>query len=193
MAFRHCICVAVALLAGSARIASGQLPPGVQAGATSSFMIFQRGIATGTEQMAVLRTAEGWDIISTGRLAPPLDVVGRKLEVRYTPDWKPLELTLDSTVRGEFQKVFAGVTGTTATIEITTGTGTEPTRKTDTIDSNAIILANVFYGPYEALAARLKNAASGSTLPAFILPIGSVVLRVGDSTTDQIQTATRLI
>src|SRR5262249_13936436 len=119
MAFRYSICVAVALLAGSARIAAGQLPPGVQAGATSSFMIFVRGTAIGTEQTTAIRTADGWDILSTGRLAPPLDVVARKLEARYTPDWKPLELTLDSTVRGEFQKIFAGVSGTTAAIEIT--------------------------------------------------------------------------
>jgi uncharacterized protein len=193
MAFRHCICAAVALLAGSARIAAGQLPPGVQAGANSSFMIFLRGTAIGAEQTAVMRTADGWDIISTGRLGPPLDVVARKLEVRYTGDWKPLEFTLDSTVRGEFQKVFVGVDGTNASIEITTGTGTEPVRKTEAIDPNALLLPNVFYGPYEALAAQLKTAAPGSTVPAFILPIGSVMLRVGESTTEQIQTASRVI
>jgi pimeloyl-ACP methyl ester carboxylesterase len=192
MALRHCICAAVALV-GSARMAAGQLPPTVQAGATSSFMIFLRGVAIGVEQMTVFRTADGWEILSTGRLGPPLDVVARKLEVRYTGDWKPLELTLDSTVRGEFQKVFTTITGTTATIEVTTGAGTEPVRKAETIDPNSILLPNAFYSPYEALAAQLKNAASGSTLPAFILPIGSVVLRVGDSTTEQIQTATRLI
>jgi uncharacterized protein len=191
MAFRHCICVALALLAGSAR--AGQLPPGVQAGATSSFMIFLRGTAIGAEQMTVMRTAEGWEILSTGRLGPPLDVVSRKLEVRYTSDWKPLEFTLDSTVRGELQKVFTTFSGTTATSEITVGTGTEPTRKTDTIEPNALVLPNVFYSPYEALAAQLRNAATGATLPAFILPLGSVTLRVGESATEQIQTATRLI
>src|SRR5262252_10988880 len=190
MAFRHCIYVAVALLVGSARMASGQLPPGVQAGATSSFMIFQRGTAIGAEQMTVIRTADGWDILSTGRIGPPLDVVARKLEARYTPDWKPLELTLDSTVRGEFQKIYAGVSGSSATLEITTGTGTEPVRKGDTIDPNAILLPNAFYGPYEALTAQLKNAAVGSTLPAYVVPIGSILLQVADSTTDQIQTAT---
>jgi hypothetical protein len=156
-------------------------------------MIFLRGVAIGVEQMTVFRSADGWDILSTGRLGPPLDVVARKLEVRYTADWKPLELTLDSTVRGEFQKVFTTITGTTATIEVTTGTGTEPIRKAETIDPNSILLPNVFYSPYEALAAQLKNAPAGSTLPAYILPIGSVVLRVGDSTSEQIQTATRLI
>jgi pimeloyl-ACP methyl ester carboxylesterase len=193
MAFRHCICAAVALLAVSARIDAGQLPPGVQAGATSSFMIFLRGTAVGAEQTAVLRTADGWDIISTGRLGAPFDIIARKLEVRYTGDWKPLEFTLDSTVRGEFQKVFAGIDGTNAAIEITTGIGTEPARKTETIDPGALLLPNVFYGPYEALAAQLKNAATGSTLPAFILPIGSIMLHVGESTTEQIQTAGRVI
>jgi hypothetical protein len=156
-------------------------------------MIFLRGVAIGVEQMTVFRTADGWDILSTGRLGPPLDVVARKLEVRYTGDWKPLEFTLDSTVRGEFQKVFTTVTGTNATSEITIGTGTEPTRKADTIDPNSLLLPNAFYSPYEALTAQLKNAAAGSTLPAYILPIGSVVLHVGDSTTEQIQTATRVI
>jgi pimeloyl-ACP methyl ester carboxylesterase len=193
MPFRHCIWAAVALLAASVRIDAGQLPPGVQAGATSSFMIFLRGTAVGAEQMSVLRTADGWDILSTGRLAPPLDVVARKLEARYTSDWKPIELTLDSTVRGEFQKIFVGVSGTTASIEITTGTGTEPVRKSDAIDPAAILLPNAFYGPYEALTAQLKNAVVGSTLPAYIMPVGSVALRVAESTTDQIQTATRLI
>src|SRR5215471_2164241 len=148
MPFRHCIWAAVTLLAASVRIDAGQLPPGVQAGTTSSFMIFLRGTAVGAEQMSVLRTADGWDILSTGRLAPPLDVVARKLEARYTSDWKPLELTLGSTVRGEFQKIFVGVSGTTASLEITTGTGTEPVRKSDTIDPSAILLPNAFYGPY---------------------------------------------
>jgi uncharacterized protein len=174
-------------------MAAGQTPLAVQPGATASFMIFVRGTAIGAEQMTVIRSADGWTILSTGRLGPPFDVVGRKVEVRYTADWKPLEFTLDSTVRGEFQKIFTSISGTSATSEITTGTGTEPTRKTDTIDPASILLPNGFYSPYEALAARLRTAASGATLPAYILPLGSVTLRVGDSTTEQIQTTTRLI
>src|SRR5258707_8122140 len=134
MALRHCICAAVVLLAGSARMAAGQLPPTVQAGATSSFMIFLRGAAIGVEQMTVIRTAEGWEILSTGRLGPPLDVVARKLQVRYTSDWKPLEFTLDSTVRGQFQKVFSTINGSTAAHEITTGNETEASCPPDTND-----------------------------------------------------------
>jgi uncharacterized protein len=193
MSLRHCSCTAIALLVGCASTAAGQLPAGVQAGATASFMIFLRGTAIGVEQMTVMRTPEGWDILSTGRIGAPIDVVSRKLEVRYTGDWKPLEFSLDSTVRGEFQKVFTRVEGTTAASEITTGTGTEPVRKTDTIELNALLLPNSFYSPYEALAAQLKNAATGSTLPAYILSFGSVVLRVGESSFEQIQTSSRVI
>ena len=156
-------------------------------------MIFVRGTAIGAEQMTVMRSADGWTILSTGRIGPPFDVVGRKVEVRYTPDWKPLEFTLDSTVKGQFQKIFTSISGTSATSEVTTGTGTEPTRKTDTIDASSILLPNAFYSPYEALAAQLRSAATGAVLPAYILPLGSVTLRVGESTSEQIQTTTRVI
>src|SRR5262245_34045489 len=153
MSLRHSICAAIALLVGCAPSVAGQLPPGVQAGATASFMIFLRGTSIGVEQMTVMRTADGWDILSTGRIGAPLDVVVRKLEVRYSGDWKPLEFTLDSTVRGEFQKVFTRIEGTSAASEITAGTGTEASRKTDTIEPNALLLTNAFYSPYEALSA----------------------------------------
>jgi hypothetical protein len=54
-------------------------------------------------------------------------------------------------------------------------------------------LPNAFYSPYEALAAQLRTATAGATLPAYILPLGSVTLRVGESAIEQIQTTTRLI
>ena len=134
-------------------------------------MIFLRGNPIGVEQMAVSRTTEGWSILSTGRLAQPFDMVARKVEARYTADWKPIAFTIDSTVRGEFQRVITTIDGTTATSEITTGTQT--TRKADTIDPSALLLPNVMYGPYEALAALLKTAADGSTLPAYQVPLGA--------------------
>ena len=82
-------------------------------------MIFLRGTAVGIEQAAVTRTPEGWQILSTGRLAQPFDLVARRLEVRYTADWKPVSFTIDTTVRGQFQRVITTVDGSTATSEIT--------------------------------------------------------------------------
>jgi len=191
MSLRHSICAG--LVALTAATALAQQPPAAafQPGTTSSFMIFLRGNPIGIEQVAVSRTTEGWSILSTGRLAQPFDVLARKVEVRYTGDWKPVAFTVDSTVRGEFQRVITTVEGTTASTEITTGTQTS--RKADTIDTSAVLLPNVMYGPYEAVAALLRTAHDGTTLPAYQIPLAPAELHVVDSTTEQIQTASRLI
>src|SRR5712671_526453 len=72
--------VAVPLAAGAPQVAAPvpQLPGG------TAFTIFLRGAPIGIEQMAVSRSAEGWTITSSGRLGAPLDVVGRRLQVRDT-------------------------------------------------------------------------------------------------------------
>src|SRR5215467_6558095 len=194
MSLRHCICASLAaavVAAATSAPAQQQAAPALQGGTTSSFMVFLRGTAVGIEQTAVSRVPEGWQILSTGRLAQPFDLVARRLEVRYTADWKPVSFSLDTTVRGQFQRIITTVDGSTATSEITAGT--ETTRKTDTIDPSSLLLPNALYSPYEALAAVLRTAPSGSTLPAYLIPVGSTEIRVGDSTTEQIQTTARLI
>ena len=162
-----------------------------EAGATS-FSIFLRGAPIGTEQIAVTRTATGWTIVSSGRLAAPLDAVARRLQVRYSPDWKPLEFTLDGIVRGQAQAIHTVVAGTTAKSDITVAGQT--TQKTDTIDPNALLLLPTnFFGPYEAVAARLKTAVAGSDIPVYIEPQTSITIAVGESSAEQIQTTGRLV
>src|SRR6185503_8130805 len=45
-----------------------------------------------------------------------------------------------------------------------------------------------FFAPFEALAARLRTAAAGSTILAFAPPQTELTIRVGDSVTERIQT-----
>lgn len=162
-----------------------------EAGATS-FSIFLRGAPIGTEQIAVSRVASGWNIVSTGRLAAPLDAVARRLQVRYSPEWKPLEFILDGTVRGQAQTIHTLVEGATAKSDITAAGQT--TQKTDTIDPNALLLLPTnFFGPYEAVAARLRTAGAGSDIPAYLEGQGSIVIAVAESSAEQIQTAGRLV
>src|SRR5437588_5271509 len=118
MSLRHSICAGLGALSAATALAQQPPPAAFQPGTTSSFMIFLRGNPIGIEQMAVSRTTEGWSILSTGRLAQPFDLVARKVDVRYTEDWKPIAFTIDSTVRGEFQRVITTIDGTTATSEI---------------------------------------------------------------------------
>jgi pimeloyl-ACP methyl ester carboxylesterase len=158
----------------------------------TSFSIFLRGAPIGTEQIAVNRVAGGWTIVSSGRLAAPLDAVARRLQVRYTADWKPLEFTLDGLIRGQTQTIHTVVEGTSAKNDVTAAGQT--TQKLDTIDPNALLLLPTnFFGPYEAVAARLKTAPAGSEIPVYIVPQGSMTIVVGESSAEQIQTAGRLV
>ena len=158
-----------------------------EAGATN-FTIFLRGAPIGSEQIAVNRVASGWTIVSSGRLGAPLDVVARRLQVRYTADWKPIEFTLDGTIAragaddshrrrrhdGEERRHAPPVSRS---------------QKTDTIDPRALLLLPTnFFGPYEALAARLKTAAAGSEIPAYSCRRLSITIAVGESSAEQIQT-----
>src|SRR5262245_5017377 len=146
-------------------------PPLPEAGGTT-YRIFLRGAPIGTEQIAAARTADGWTIVSSGRIAAPLDVIGRRVQVRYTADWHPLELTFDATVRGQQQNIRTTIDGTTATSHIFAGGQTSD--KSDTIAGDAVIvLPSSFFGPYEALAARLRTAASGATIPIYVVSQGS--------------------
>ena len=167
-------------------------PPQLQEAGATTFTIFLRGAPIGTEQVAVIRGATGWTIVSSGRLAAPIDVVARRVQVRYTPEWRPIEFTLDGTVRGQSTTIRTVVEGTTAQSDI--NTAGQPTQKTDTIDPNALLLLpNSFFGPYEALAARLKTAAAGSSIPVYLAPQASASITVGESSPEQIQTAGRLV
>jgi uncharacterized protein len=188
--FFHFICGA-ALVCAAAVPAAAQPPPRPDQ-ASQSFTIFVRGVPLGTEQISLARTADGWTISSSGRLGAPLDVVGRRIQVRYTSEWHPLELTLDGTSKGQPQSMHTVVEGTTATTETTLGGQTS--KRTDTIAPDAVLLlSNSFFATYEALAVRVRGAAAGTTLPAYAVPLGSVSIRVGDSADERIETASHVV
>jgi len=183
---------AVLLLALAPPAAAQQLPAGAlpsNAVQPSTFKIFVRATPVGSEDIAVARTAEGWTITSSGRLDAPLDVVARSFVIRYDPDWKPLELTLDTTVRGLSQTVHSTVSQNTVYTEIRTEG--QPNLVL-AIPNAELFLPNPFYAPYEALAARLRTLQAGAALRAAGLQ-NFVSIQVGNSTIEHIQTATELI
>src|SRR4249920_418312 len=172
MLFRHCICAALAL-AGAASIARAQqaAPPLTLIGSsTSTFLVFVRGAQVGTEQVAVTRTAEGWSILSTGRIGAPIEITARRMEVRYTADWRAVDFTIDATLRNQLQAIHTTFDGTTA--------------KNDITIAGALVLPNALFAPYEALAAKLRTATPGQTFPVYILPQASLSLTVVDSVTE---------
>ena len=183
-------CAFAVPLGASAQIVP--VPPAPEGNATS-FTIFLRAAPIGAEQVSVTRIADGWTITSTGRMAPPIDIVARRIQVRYTADWRPIEFTFDGTVRGQAQHIHTTIEDTTAHSEITVGE--KNGQKNDPIDAASLLLSTTsFFGPYEALAVRVRGATPGTEIPAYTE--GSMVpftIKVGDSAVEQIQTTARLV
>lgn len=157
----------------------------------ANYTIFLRGVPIGSEQVSLERSADGWTINGRGRLGAPLDVVARRLQVRYDPDWRPLELTVDATVRGQTVYLHTSVAGTVATSDIRDAGAASAAK--DTIDSTSLLLPNLFYASYEALAQRLKTAQPGTNVAAYQPPTGAYAISVGASSTEQIQTLAAMI
>lgn len=158
---------------------------------SANYTVFQRAVPIGSEQVTVDRSAGGWTITSSSRMGAPIDILGRLIEVKYTADWKPLELNVDATIQGQSTIDRLRVTGTSATVEAVRGGAT--TTNSVTIPADALLLPSPFWGPFEALAQRLKTAAAGATFPALAGTAGIVEIQVGTSSDEAIQIPGRLI
>jgi len=183
---------AVAALAMAALWLAPARAIGQEAGGSSNLTIFVRGQPLGNEQVTMARTAEGWTITSSGRIGPPVDAFARHLQVRYTADWRPIEFNFEGTLRGLAQSIHTVVQNTQATSDV--DTGGQKSQKTDVIDPNAlIVLPTTFFGPFEAVAVKLKTTPVGGDIAAYGAPTFPFSIRVGESVNQQIQTTSRLI
>lgn len=178
---------AVTLAVGTAARAEAQAP------SVSNFTVYVRSQAIGTEQVTVTRSSEGFTVSSTGRVAPPIDLTSRQFTARYDDSFRPLELSLDATVRGRATTLHATVDGTQATTEVSGGPDGQPQRLTDTIEPLALFMMNPLVAPFEAVAARLASASPGATISFYQPGQGTFTGLVGESTAEQIQTVDRVI
>jgi len=183
------LCTATAL---ALALAVGSHAPLAQMTAPSTYQVMIRSVPLGSEQIAVERFSDGWVVSSSGRVAAPVDVILRTFNARYDNEWKPRELTIDITLRGQALQLHTVINGSTATTRTTTP-GAAPVETTEQIDPAALLLPNPLVGPYQALAARLRTAPAGTTIPIFQPPQGTFTATVGASTNEQIKTLDRII
>jgi pimeloyl-ACP methyl ester carboxylesterase len=147
-------------------------------------------VPIGSEQVSVDRSADGWTITSSSRTGAPFDLVARTVEARYTSDWRPLELNIDATLQGQPLFDHTTIAGVTASSEFTQAGRSG--QLTATIAPNALLLPSPFWGPYEALAQRLRIAPAGSTVPAYLLQF-SALIEVGESSDETIQSPSGIV
>ena len=146
--------LAAAIVLSSAGIAVAQPTEG-----TASFRVFIKGSAIGGEDVTVRRTPAGTTITSNGRLAAPLDLLTRQCVLRYDANWRPVDLMVDAVTRGAALVIKTTFADGKATSEITQAGA--PTTKTDTVAPDTLVLPNLFFSAYEALAMRLASIPDG--------------------------------
>jgi hypothetical protein len=155
--------------------------------------VFLRGSLIGSAETALTRTDDGWLIRGTGRLVPPLDLTIRRLEVRYTADWKPQTVTLEMrTPEGSIVTNGAFKPDAPARIEVVRS-GQDPISTTPQVSADTVIAPNLVYSAYEALAVRLMSATPGSELPVYVMPQAEIPVRVDSVRDETIQTPGRNI
>lgn len=190
MARFHSILAAILLL-GAASQAPAQTPPAPGQASPASFTVFLSGAAIGSEQVTVTASAEGWTIRATGRLGVPISLSTARFELRYDRDWKPLSLEIDATLRGQpmmLKTAFANGKATSSIIQ-----GGRESQKTNDVAADTVVLPNMSFGAFEALALRLASVSPGSQIKAYIAPEAEIAIRLDSIADERIQTASRMI
>lgn len=168
--------------------AARQQPSRQPASTAHGYTVFVGGTVVGREDVTVQATADGFTITGKGRLSGSLDIVMRRVEVRYRADWTPEVFELEATVNGGdtvLQTTFSGQTAVTQGVD-----GGVRIAQTNVIPAQVLILPNVFFGSYEALTRRLAGAVPDREFPAFLGAGAQGVLRLTSAGTERMQIGT---
>ena len=130
--------------------------------------MFVRGTRVGTEAITVTRTAGGWRLASTGSLGSPYNLTNSKFDLTYTPDWQPQRLAIEGAVGATSLSLAATFSPTTVTVDLARGMQRGST--TQPVSARTIVLPDYFFAGYEALTARLADAAAGARFPVYLAP-----------------------
>ncbi|MFO7694025.1 MAG: alpha/beta fold hydrolase [Vicinamibacterales bacterium] len=169
---------------------AGAGPAPAQAPApVSKLLVFMQGRLLGSEEAVIAQTADGWIVRGTGRLTAPVDLSTTRFEMRYDREWRPVSLEVDATLRGRpliMRTTFAGGKAVTDTTQ-----AGQQTQKIDDVSANPVVLPNMFFCAYEALAMRLRGITVPGELKVYIAPQAEILMRVTASSSERIQTAGR--
>lgn len=165
--------------------------PAAQTSGSQTFRVFLRGTVVGSEEVFVSQSPDGWTLRGSGRFIQPIDLTIGHWEARYDSSWRPKELTVDLSSESRKWGVHTIIEGTSAMSEVTQSG--EMARRTETVAADTVLLPNLVFGTYEALAARLAASTPSSALRAFVAPQGEMPISVESVTDETIQVPGRTI
>jgi pimeloyl-ACP methyl ester carboxylesterase len=153
------------------------------------YTVFLRGTPLGREDITVSTDQGGLVISGTGRLSPPVDIVTRRAEVRYTADWAPVSMVFEGTVQLRDQRVNITFAGEDARVE--TSINGQAGSKVDKVAARTLVLPSGFFGFFEAVARRLVTVTPPAELRAYVAPQIEIPLRVQSVVNERVQTGAR--
>jgi pimeloyl-ACP methyl ester carboxylesterase len=162
-----------------------------QAPSAHTFHVFIRGAEAGSEEVTVFESADGWTLRGSGRLGPPLNLTTEYWEMRYDRSWRPVDLSINQADKTNRWTVHSAFSGTNAANDVNQNGQNE--RRNLTIAADSLVLPNLVFGSYEALAARLAGSSPGTQFQAFVAPQNSVSIVVNGVADETIQVPGRSI
>jgi hypothetical protein len=172
-------------------VVAGVQDAAAQAKASNTFRVFVRGVDTGIEEVTVMESADGWTLRGSGKLRAPVNIAMDFWEARYDRAWKPIELTINLTESAKLWTVHTTFSGTIASSDISQAGQLQ--RRTSTVAADTVVLPNLIFGAYEALAARLATEKVGSELQVFIAPQDALPATIHSVTDETIKVPGRVI
>lgn len=172
-------------------VVAGVQDAAAQATTSHTFRVFVRGVDTGIEEVTVIESADGWTLRGSGKLRAPVNIAMDFWEARYDRAWKPIELTINLTESAKLWTVHTTFSGTIASSDISQAGQLQ--RRSSTVAADTVVLPNLIFGAYEALAARLATEKVGSELQVFIAPQDALPATIQNVTDETITVPGRTI
>ncbi len=184
-------CTAALLLASMGVLGAPLASEAQQADGPATFRVFLKGSLVGTEEVNVKRSPDGWTVSGAGHLGAPLDLTTRRLEITYDATWHPKELIVDASTRGATVAIHTTFAGTQAQSEV--NQSGVVTRKTDVVSADTLVLPNLFFSSYEALALRLSSIPDGGSFKVYVAPQAEITVKQNARSSQRIETAKRVV
>src|SRR5258705_9964612 len=187
---RACYCTWTLLLFLAVRAAAQQPPPASSAPGSVGYTVFLQGTPVGHQDVTVRSDALGLLISGQGQIAPPIDVITRRAELRYRPDQTVESLLIEARIKGvdvTLETKFENGSAVSKGMQ-----GDAPIATTDMASPQSVLLPSVFFGSHAVLARRLAGAAPGAEFRAFVGPGAGaqVAFRLRTEMTEQMQFGT---
>jgi pimeloyl-ACP methyl ester carboxylesterase len=170
MRFLYCTC-AIFLLAATAAGGQTAAPAG-----STGYTVFLRGLPIGREDVTIRSDASGTSVVTEGRVSSPADLLIRRAEWKYQPDWTPQSFTLEATASGA--DVVLRTTVANGRVVTEGSESGKPVTFNHAISERAVLHANGIFGSYVALARRLASMTAATELRLYIVPQAEITVRI---------------